>query len=75
MHEQALRWLELGGLILGLALLARLAAALRLSPIPFYLLGGLAVSEGGLVPLVPSEGFIEIGADLGVVLLLLMLGL
>ncbi|MFH1330714.1 MAG: cation:proton antiporter [Actinomycetota bacterium] len=75
MHEQAKLWLELGGLILLLAVLARLAAAVHLSPIPFYLLGGLAVGEGGLVPLVPSEGFVEIGADLGVILLLLMLGL
>jgi len=74
-HAQALLWLELGGLILGLALLARLAVAWRLSPIPFYLLGGLAVGEGGLIPLVPSQDFVEIGADLGVILLLLLLGL
>jgi CPA2 family monovalent cation:H+ antiporter-2 len=74
-HDQALLWLELGGLVLGLALLARLASVIGLSPIPLYLLGGVAVGEGGLVPLVTSEGFIEIGADLGVILLLLMLGL
>ncbi|MCU0280324.1 MAG: cation:proton antiporter [Acidimicrobiia bacterium] len=75
MHEQALLWLELGGLVLGLALLARVATAVGLSPIPLYLVGGLAVGEGGLIPLVTSEDFIATGADLGVILLLLMLGL
>jgi monovalent cation:H+ antiporter-2, CPA2 family len=67
--------LELGGIIALLAVLARLAVRLRLSPIPFYLLGGLLIGEGGLVPVVTSDVFIEIGAELGVVLLLLMLGL
>ena len=75
MHEQALLWLELGGLVLGLALLALVATAIGLSPIPLYLVGGLTVGEGGLIPLVTSEDFIATGADLGVILLLLMLGL
>lgn len=75
MSDQALLFLEIGGLVLALGVLARLAAALRLSPIPLYLLAGLAIGEGGLVPLVPSEGFVETGADIGVVLLLFMLGL
>jgi len=66
---------ELGAVVLGLGLLARLASRLAISPIPFYLLAGLALGEGGLVPLVTSEEFIEVGADLGVIFLLLMLGL
>jgi len=73
--DKALLFLELGGLVLALGVLARLAGALRLSPIPLYLLAGLAIGEGGLVPLVTSDEFIEVGADVGVVLLLLMLGL
>jgi monovalent cation:H+ antiporter-2, CPA2 family len=66
---------ELGAVVLTLALLARAAGWLAVSPIPLYLLAGLALGEGGLVPLVTSEGFIEIGAELGVIFLLLMLGL
>jgi len=73
--DKALLFLELGGLVLVLGVLARLAAAIPLSPIPLYLLAGLVVGEGGLLPLVTSEKFVEIGADAGVVLLLLMLGL
>ena len=68
-------FLELGAIILGLAVFARLATRFRLSPIPLYLLAGLAFGRGGLLPVVTAEGFIEVGAEIGVVLLLLMLGL
>lgn len=74
-EETALRFLELGGIIFLLAVLARLAQRFGLSPIPLYLLGGLAFGNGGIVEIVTSEEFIETGADLGVILLLLMLGL
>ncbi len=67
--------LELGAIIVGLALLARLAGRLGFSPIPLYLLAGLAFGQGGLVPVVTAEEFIEIGAEIGVILLLLLLGL
>jgi CPA2 family monovalent cation:H+ antiporter-2 len=66
---------ELGAVILGLGLLAALALRVGISPIPFYLLAGLALGDGGLVPLATTEGFIETGAEIGVILLLLMLGL
>jgi CPA2 family monovalent cation:H+ antiporter-2 len=46
-----------------------------LSPIPLYLLAGLAFGEGGLLPLITTKEFIEIGAEIGVLLLLLLLGL
>jgi CPA2 family monovalent cation:H+ antiporter-2 len=72
---EALRLIELGGVILGLALLSRVAVRLGFSPIPLYLLGGLAFGRGGILPLVTSEEFIEAGAAIGVVLLLLILGL
>jgi monovalent cation:H+ antiporter-2, CPA2 family len=67
--------LELGGVILGLGILGRLAGRLGLSAIPLYLLAGLAFGEGGLLPLVTATEFIEVGADVGVILLLLLLGL
>jgi CPA2 family monovalent cation:H+ antiporter-2 len=67
--------LELGGMILGLGILGRLAGRLGLSAIPLYLLAGLAFGEGGLLPLVTAQEFIEVGAEVGVILLLLLLGL
>lgn len=53
--------LELGALVATLALLARLAGALGLSPIPFYLLAGLALGDRGVIPLGFSEGFVAAG--------------
>lgn len=75
MEVSALLFLELGGVILLLAILARLAKGIGLSPIPLYLLAGLAFGTGGLMEVVTSEEFIETGAELGVILLLLLLGL
>ncbi|REK20616.1 MAG: cation:proton antiporter, partial [Actinobacteria bacterium] len=64
-----------GAVVLGLGLMARLANRLAISPIPLFLLAGLALGEGGLIPIVTSEEFIEVGAEIGVIFLLLMLGL
>ena len=75
MDHTVLIFLELGGVLFLLALMARVAGRLAISPIPLYLGAGLALGEGGLLPLVTSESFVETGADLGVILLLLMLGL
>ena len=68
-------FLELGAIVLGLAVFARLATRFGLSPIPLYLLAGLAFGRGGFLPVVTAEEFVEVGAEIGVVLLLLMLGL
>ncbi len=68
-------FIELGGAIVGLALLARLANRWGFSAIPLYLLAGLAFGNGGIAPLDLSENFIHIGAEIGVLLLLFMLGL
>ncbi|MEU3497500.1 cation:proton antiporter [Kitasatospora cineracea] len=68
-------FIELGAIILTLGLLGRIGARYGLSPIPLYLLGGLAFGHGGLLPLSASEEFVATGAEIGVVLLLLMLGL
>ncbi|MEU0192840.1 cation:proton antiporter [Streptomyces afghaniensis] len=75
MHSSAVFLIEFGCLILGLGLLGRLAGRFSFSPIPLYLLAGLAFGEGGLLPLVASEDFVAVGAEIGVILLLLMLGL
>ncbi len=68
-------FIELGGATLGLAILARLSSRWSFSAIPLYLLAGLALGNGGLFPLNVSKEFIEIGSEIGVLLLLFMLGL
>jgi len=67
--------IELGAVVLVLAIVARLARRIGLPALPMYLLVGLALGEGGLVELPASEEFIEVGAEIGVILMLLMLGL
>ena len=47
--------LELGGVVVGLALLARIAARYRLPASPLFLLAGLAFGEGGMFPLLPRR--------------------
>ncbi|MYW00108.1 cation:proton antiporter [Streptomyces sp. SID3343] len=74
MHPATLL-IELGAIILALSILGRVATRMGMSPIPFYLLGGLAFGHGGVLDLSQSDNFIEIGAEIGVVLLLLLLGL
>lgn len=68
-------FIELGCAILGLAFLARVANRLGFSAIPLYLMAGLAFGNGGVAPLHLSESFIHTGAEIGVLLLLFMLGL
>lgn len=67
--------IELGVVLLVLALLGRLADRIGIPSIPLYLVGGLALGKGGVVPLSAGEDFIAVGAEIGVVLLLLLLGL
>ncbi|MGW4803506.1 cation:proton antiporter [Kitasatospora sp. NPDC004272] len=74
MHTATI-FIELGAIILTLGLLGRIGSRYGLSPIPLYLLGGLAFGHGGLLPLSASEEFVATGAEIGVILLLLMLGL
>lgn len=68
-------FIELGAAVVGLAVLARLANRYGFSAIPLYLLAGLAFGNGGLLPLNFSEKFIHVGAEIGILLLLFMLGL
>lgn len=75
MHDTTALLIELGSIILGLGILGRLAGRVGFSPIPLYLLAGLAFGHGGLIPLNASEEFVATGAEIGVILLLLLLGL
>ncbi|GHJ41191.1 cation:proton antiporter [Streptomyces sp. TS71-3] len=67
--------IELGAIVLALGLLGRFSGRIGFSPIPLYLLAGLAFGRGGLLPLDASEDFVATGAEIGVILLLLLLGL
>jgi CPA2 family monovalent cation:H+ antiporter-2 len=66
---------ELGAVIVGLAILSRIAGRLGLPTIPLYLAAGLGFGEGGIFPIVTAEEFIGVGAEIGLILLLFMLGL
>ena len=66
---------ELGAIVLGLAILSRVATLIGMPTIPLYLTAGLAFGKGGILPLVTAEGFVQIGAEIGLILLLFMLGL
>src|SRR6266480_7096324 len=74
-HDFSHVFIELGLAVVGLAVLARLASRWAFSAIPLYLLAGLAFGNGGLAPLNLSKAFIGLGAEIGVLLLLFMLGL
>jgi CPA2 family monovalent cation:H+ antiporter-2 len=73
--DLSLVFVELGVATIAMALVTRLANRLGLSAIPLYLLAGLAFGKGGLVPLRFSEDFVHVVAEIGVLLLLFMLGL
>jgi CPA2 family monovalent cation:H+ antiporter-2 len=75
MPEGSVLLVELGLVILGLGLLGALSVRVGISPIPLYLLAGLAFGRGGIVPLSASDEFISTGAEIGVILLLFTLGL
>ncbi len=73
--ENAALLAEIGGALLVLGIVAFIANRLKFSVVPLYLLIGLAIGEGGLVPLSLSEEFLNTGAQIGAILLLLLLGL
>jgi CPA2 family monovalent cation:H+ antiporter-2 len=74
-HDSALLFVEVGAVLLGLSLLSRLANRIGLSAIPLYLLAGLTLGSGGVMPLEAGAEFFKFGSELGVILLLVMLGL
>jgi K+:H+ antiporter subunit KhtU len=75
MHTSVALLLELGLILTALSVLGALARRFALTPVPLYLLAGLALGEGGIAPVPAAGEFVEIGGTIGVVLLLLTLGL
>lgn len=66
-------FVEVGAVLVALALLARLASSTGFSPIPFYLIAGVGLAL--IVPGVVSDRVIAIETQIAVVLLLFTLGL
>ena len=75
MQVSATLLLELGVILTVLTVLGTAARRFALSPIPLYLVAGLALGEGGITPIPAAGEFVSTGATIGVVLLLLVLGL
>ncbi|BDQ00448.1 cation:proton antiporter [Aquiluna sp. KACHI24] len=73
--ENSMLLAEIGAALLVLGIVAFIANKLKFSVVPLYLLIGLAIGEGGVVPLSLSEEFLNTGAQIGAIMLLLLLGL
>jgi len=73
--SETLQLIEIGAVLLALGIIAFATTQFKISPVPFFLLAGLMCGEGGLLPLALSERFLSIGAQIGALLLLLLLGL
>jgi len=74
-HHGSVLLIEFGATVLALGILAAVASRFSISPIPLYLLAGLAFGQGGVLPLATSQEFASTGAEIGVILLLFTLGL
>jgi CPA2 family monovalent cation:H+ antiporter-2 len=75
MDPLALTLIELGAVVFCLGLLARVAERIGMSPIPLYLVGGLFFGAGGFMEFKGIQEFAHVSGEIGVILLLLMLGL
>lgn len=75
MESLSALFLEFGLILLVLGLLTMLARKWDFSAVPFYLLAGLLFGEGGIYVFEESGVLIPTLAELGVILLLLLLGL
>lgn len=74
-RSEAILYIEIGLLLLSLGLLAYLAIKIKFSVVPIFLLTGLFIGNGGLFDVKSSDEFLKISAEIGAVLLLLLLGL
>ncbi|GAB3127543.1 cation:proton antiporter [Tsukamurella serpentis] len=75
LSEGTVALIELGAIFFVLGFLGRAARKVGISPIPLYLIGGLAFGVGGVIPLGQASEFSATAGEIGVILLLLMLGL
>ncbi len=75
MHDTSALLIELGTVLATLAVLATIARRFGYSPVPLYLLAGLGLGPGGMAPVPAAGQFVQSGASIGAILLLLTLGL
>ena len=73
--NDALILTELGAILLFLGIISFIAFKLSISSVPLFLIVGLVFGNGGFLPLDLSGAFLNIGAQIGALLLLLLLGL
>lgn len=73
--EQGLIQGELGSVLIGLGIAAYIATRIRISVVPIFLIAGLFFGTGGIADLEFSDTFLDLGAQWGAILLLLLLGL
>lgn len=66
---------EIGFVLIVLGTVAFVTSKLRISVVPFFLLSGLVLGTGGVLRLELSDNFLSIGAQIGAILLLLLMGL
>jgi len=66
---------EIGSVLIALGIAAFFASRLRFSAVPIFLCAGLFFGNGGIVELNLSDDFLNLGAQIGAILLLLLLGL
>ncbi|HUW87978.1 MAG TPA: cation:proton antiporter [Candidatus Paceibacterota bacterium] len=66
---------EIGFVLIVLGTVAFVTSKLRISVVPFFLLSGLVLGTGGILRLELSDNFLSIGAQIGAILLLLLMGL
>jgi CPA2 family monovalent cation:H+ antiporter-2 len=66
---------EIGSVLIALGIAAFIASKFRFSAVPIILGAGLFFGNGGIVELNLSDDFLNLGAQIGAILLLLLLGL
>ena len=66
---------EIGSVLVLLGVASFLASKFRFSSVPIFLGAGLFFGNGGIVELNLSDDFLNLGAQIGAILLLLLLGL
>lgn len=68
-------YIEIGVLLLFLGLIAFLAIKIKFSVVPIFLITGLFIGNGSLFDIKSSDEYLKVSAEIGAVLLLLLLGL
>ena len=66
---------EIGSVLVALGIAAFIASKIKFSAVPIFLFAGLFFGNGGIVALDLSDDFLNLGAQIGAILLLLLLGL